>query len=144
MGKISESQARLLLSVSDIGQQQLLFEEIIKNNLSVRQVKAKVDYIKASKAQERISEITPPDPETEMVKRELEEILGTPVRVERSGSTGRITIEFYSPEELHAIVERLTKKDEPPMPTGDPSASSLGRSQAGEAGPDGLPPGFTV
>ena len=48
------------------------------------------------------------DPEAIHIQKELEAALGTKVQVERSGQTGKITITFFSPEELHGIVQKLT------------------------------------
>jgi len=111
-GFVSESQGRLLLTVSDIPQQQALFQDILKNNLSVRDLKSRIGTLKNSEKKdgEAVAEGGTPDPEIISAERELEEILGTKVKVERSGAAGKITISFYSPEELHGIVNRLIEK----------------------------------
>ncbi len=112
-GKLGESQARLLLTIDDLQQQQLLFEEISTNNLSVREVKNKIDYLKA--AARHASQPSSPavaDPEAISIKQQLEEALGTAVQVERAGGTGgKITISFSSPEELYALLQKMTKQD---------------------------------
>ena len=113
-GKLSESQARLLLMIEDIPQQQSLFEEILRNNLSVREVKSKIDVLR-NEAQriegQGIGERTvTADPETAALQRELEEALGAKVRVEKAGASGKITINFHSAEEFYGLVNKLKEK----------------------------------
>jgi len=113
-GKIGESQARLLLTIDEPGTQQTLFDEIISSNLSVREVKNKIDYLKSAK---RISEqqTTPitSDPESISIKHQLEEVFGTLVEVEKSGERGTIKIQFSSPEELYGILQKMTTSKNP-------------------------------
>lgn len=113
MGKLGESQARLLLTIDDIAQQQKLFEEIQLNNLSVREVKNKIDYLKSAvrHANEPSSPVVA-DPEAISIREQLEEALGTAVQVERAGGTGgKITIVFSNPEELYALLQKMTKQN---------------------------------
>ena len=112
--QISESQGRLLLTVPDIAQQQSLFEDLLKNNLSVRELKSR---IKKSQ-QPLMTEPTAPsiDPETAAIQQQLEEVLGTKVKLEKNGETGKIVIDFYSPDDLRALLNRLTETQIPPEP----------------------------
>ena len=126
-GQLGESQARLLLSVEDMHQQQLLYEETLRSGLSVRELKGKIDYIKSVKrdavpGQEKQAKLGPLfDPEAETIKQRLEETLGTSVKVERKGDHGKITIEYYSPEELRTLLGKISKREseenaqEPPV-----------------------------
>lgn len=110
---ISESQGRLLLTISDPAHQQTLFEDIIKNNLTVRQIKEKVQKIKdITKEPEAVPlDSIAVDPETQILEKELEEFFGTKVTLEKSGESGKITIAFYSPEELQGIVAKLLREE---------------------------------
>lgn len=103
-GKITESQARVLLQVSDIARQKELFYSILRTKPTVRQLKSRV-----RRARQESQSLSPPDPRAEGVRRELEEALGTKVRLEREGNGGRIEITFYSDEELEHLVERITR-----------------------------------
>ena len=47
------------------------------------------------------------DPESRVLESRLEEFLGTRVKLAKSGNRGRILIEFYSPEELNAILDKI-------------------------------------
>lgn len=107
-GAVSESQARLLLSVADLAKQQSLFQDLMRSNMSVRELKNRIERMKnpVTEAEHRPAE-TNPDPEVITVQRELEEYLGAKVKVDRAGETGKITISFYSPEELNGIVSKL-------------------------------------
>jgi ParB family chromosome partitioning protein len=110
-GKINESQARLLLSVDDISRQRELFTVLIRDNMSVRELKAKVAAVKTG-ASPPSSNAAPIDPELAAMKEQLEEFLGTDVVLSRSGPSGHLTINFYSPEELHGIIGKIIKKDD--------------------------------
>ena len=121
-GQLSESQARLLLSVDDLSEQQAFFDEIIRNNTSVRELKGKIDYYKASKHQAAVQASTA-DPQMISLEKELEEALGTKVKLEKSGETGKLTIAFYSPEELNTLIQKLTAQKTTTLESPAPSAA---------------------
>ena len=102
-GQLSESQARLLLSLSDIGEQNKLFNEIIGNKLSVREIRTRI----SRKKSEMEPQVAYTDPETSALRERLEEFLGTKVDLKDEGDAGRITINFYSKEELRGILQKL-------------------------------------
>ncbi len=108
-GRVSESQARLLLSIDDISSQRKLFEEILKSNLSVREVKSRIQEINSPIASAQ--NFVPANPETDFLKERLEDFLGTKIDLSRVGEGGKITISFYSEEELKAITEKLLNAD---------------------------------
>ncbi len=109
-GKVSESQARLLLSVDEMPKQKKLFAELMHSNMSVRDLKTRVSRIKSPHAAVPESEsAVAPDPEMESLKEQLEEFLGTQVDLTRKGDSGRISISFYSPEDLHGIMDKILK-----------------------------------
>lgn len=121
--QLSESQGRLLLTVDDPKQQDMLFEDLLRNNLSVRDLRARIQSLKVQKPPVEQSVPTFPiavDPEAESIQKELETALGTKVKVERSGETGKLIITFYSPEELRGLVAKLTNLTQtenlPPSP----------------------------
>ena len=47
------------------------------------------------------------DPESELLSTQLEEALGTRVRVRKNGERGKIMIQFYSREELENILNKI-------------------------------------
>ncbi|PIT92503.1 MAG: hypothetical protein COU08_02060 [Candidatus Harrisonbacteria bacterium CG10_big_fil_rev_8_21_14_0_10_42_17] len=106
-GKLSESQARLLLTIDDLQQQQHLFEDILLNNLSVRDIKARLKQGLKPKSDSSELVRPPVDPEVLSLKQTLEEFLGAKVHLEQSGATGKLTISFYSPEELKGVIGKM-------------------------------------
>lgn len=106
-GKTSESQARLLLSVEDPASRDKLFQEILSNNLTVRDVTQKVKELKGEKVPPPAKTI---DPELLFLKEELEAALGAPVEIRKEGKGGKLTINFYSKEELEGLLERLRER----------------------------------
>lgn len=117
-GQLSESQGRLLLTVDDLKQQQSLFEDLLRNNMSVRELKSRIQTLRVQTTREELPAAIPvfANPETASLQKELEGALGTKVRVEKSGETGKLIITFYSPEELRGIVAKLTTG---PIPGGN-------------------------
>ena len=122
--QVSESQARLLLAVSDKRQQNQLFNDITRNNLSVRELKNRIARINRKESEpiaklvvadtELQQELSKPkinDPELVGIQYTLEEALGTKVKVEKNGRTGQINIAFNSPEDLQILVKKLLEKD---------------------------------
>lgn len=97
-GRINESQARTLLSLPTEAAQRAALGDILHRGLSVRALKREV--VKRREA--------PKDPRDAFMERELETKFGAPVSIVREGTRGRITVQFYSEEELRGIMERLT------------------------------------
>lgn len=120
--QVSESQGRLLLTVEDPKQQDMLFEDLLRNNLSVRDLRARIQSMRVVRQVDTVVQNFPitVDPEAESIQKELESALGTKVKVDRSGETGKLIITFYSPEELRGIVAKLTSSipddNSPPSP----------------------------
>lgn len=108
--QISESQGRLLLAVSDMASQEKFFQELLRENLSVRELKSRIR--KETTKKEEIAELVlAVDPELEFIKKQLESFLGTPVLIQRSGENGKIVIEFYSEEELRGILQKIKPEE---------------------------------
>lgn len=113
--KLSESQGRLLLSVSDQAQQQRLFQEIIDNNISVRDLKEKIANLNrpaGSVALARVAQstiATAADPQLLFLTEKLEELLGTKITLQKMGRNGKLIINFYSDEELRVLIDKLNK-----------------------------------
>jgi ParB family chromosome partitioning protein len=109
-GKLSEGQARLLLSVDNLVEQAKLFKDILNDHLTVRAVSERIKALKhapkAAKGPENAKEWHA-SPELLDAKERLEETLGTKVGVESSAKGGKIVIEFYSSEELAALLEKM-------------------------------------
>lgn len=103
-GKISEGHARAILALSNQEKQRALFHEILEKKLTVRQVESIVSSFKAPGVKKAASPI---DPETKELESRLQEALGTKVRLHKKGGSGKIVIEFYSPEELEKFLAKM-------------------------------------
>jgi ParB family chromosome partitioning protein len=103
-GKISESHGRFLLAVSDPAARERLFKDLLERHLTTRELKHRV---KAAHPARREEPVKGTPEEIVMLERRLSKELQAPVKILRSGDTGKITISFYSEEELRGILERL-------------------------------------
>ncbi len=103
-GEIQESHARILMQVPDIQSQKDLHKKIMRENLSVRDVKRAMTQRAASSQQHPRA---PKDVQLQNVEKELSEFLGAPVRVEVSKNGGKIIIHFYSAEEAIGIAQKI-------------------------------------
>ncbi|MBI2012989.1 MAG: ParB/RepB/Spo0J family partition protein, partial [Candidatus Colwellbacteria bacterium] len=116
-GVVSESQARLLLSVDDVAQREKLFQEVLVGSLTVREVSLRVRQLKGKTAPEDAKDETASstaktiDPELLALKEELEAALGAPVEIRKEGEGGKLTINFYSKEELEGILAKFKQND---------------------------------
>ncbi len=108
--KINESQARLLLVIEDLTQQQNLFQELLRNNLSVRELKSRIHKTSEGMPTEQQSKTI--DPEIIALQEQLTELLGARVKIvsesnpEKPGK-GKIVITFFSPEEIQGIIKKI-------------------------------------
>ncbi len=106
-GQINESQARFLLAMSDLAAQKNLFEELLNKNLSVRELRKRVNKstnLNNEQAEEKNEKI---DPEIDYLQGQLTELLGAKVKIEKTDKEGKIIITFYSPEEIKGIITKL-------------------------------------
>jgi len=78
----------------------------------VRELKSHIDRRRVARAAAVPAVLPAPDPEAEALKERLEVFLGAPVSVEKNGESGKITISFYSGEELNSIIEKLTSPEQ--------------------------------
>lgn len=102
--RITEGHAKAILAVSNPEKQRALFELILKGNLTVRQTEDKTKEISVSSHKRHVHI----DPETKKLEDELVGALGTKVKVTKSGEGGKIIIEYYSPEDLEALLDKIS------------------------------------
>lgn len=113
---ITEGHARVLLMLENSPERQrALFSRITSMNLAVRdaelQARALGAVIKSRRSRKKQA-MSLLDPDSRQLQRRLEEVFGTKVSLEKSGEHGRIIVEFYSDEELHGILDRISKQEE--------------------------------
>lgn len=102
-GKITEGHAKAILAIDNLEKQRALYELILKNNLTVRQVEDKTKEISVRTHKRNIVA----DPETRQIEDEISQKLGTKVKISKSGSGGKVIIEYYSKEELENIISKI-------------------------------------
>lgn len=101
--KITEGHAKAILAVENPEKQRALFEMIMKGNLTVRQTEDKTKEVSV-KTHKRVISV---DPEVKRIEDMLAGSLGTKVKLSKSGDGGKITIEYYSKEELNNILGKI-------------------------------------
>jgi len=101
--KISESHAKVILSLETPEEQLNFFQKILENRLSVREAESQVKKIKGRKIYQRIKL----SPELKEKEDRLREFLGTKVMISKKGRQGKIIIDFYSEEELNGIIDKI-------------------------------------
>lgn len=102
-GKITEGHAKAILAIDNPEKQRALFELILKNSLTVRQTENKTKEISV-RTHKRVINV---DPEMKSIEDRLAGMLGTRVKLSKSGGGGRIIIEYYSEEELDGILKKI-------------------------------------
>lgn len=117
-GTITEGHTRPLLMLSTRPEdQKQLFEDIIAHHISVREA----ERISRRIARERARKVDDlPTAETRAIEEKLEQVLGTRVAITKEGKgRGKISIEFFSDEELYGITSRLAHVGDSETPTAD-------------------------
>ncbi len=105
-GVIVEGQARPLLSLRDKEEMLQMYRIVVKEGMKVRDIESRVREIRRRKI--KVKEMFTPDPFLESLENLLRNRLGTRVEVNKSTKGGKITIEFFSDEELNDIVSKIT------------------------------------
>jgi ParB family chromosome partitioning protein len=108
-GKISEGHTRPLLMLSDRpDEQETLFKEIIYKKITVRDAEIIARKIAVEKARKKETVF---DPEITALEEKFAESLGTRVHIEKGLTGGKITIDFFSNDDVRAILDLLSTKD---------------------------------
>lgn len=108
-GDISTGHARALLSISDLEEQEMIAEKIVKDRLSVRDVEKLVKELSKPK-----KEVVERDTSMDIFYKDIEEKLKTKLMTKvsissKDGKRGKIELEFYSNEDFDRLYEELLK-----------------------------------
>lgn len=106
-GRITKSHARTLLAEPDDAKRRALYQSMLSGGVSVREAEARVAH--AAGAKRAPSGGGAKDPNIAAHERRLREILGTKVSIQEKGGKGKVTIEFYSKEELIGLLDKLSE-----------------------------------
>jgi len=106
-GRLSEGHTRPLLMLADRkAEQEVLFKEIIYKKMTVRESELIARGIAVEKARNKESLN---DPEITELEGKLAEKFGTRVRVEKKQTGGKITIDFFTKDDLQAILNMVSE-----------------------------------
>ena len=101
-GKINEGHTRPLMMLSTRPEEQVtLFKEITQRKISVREAERIARRIAVEKVRNKS---TIPNPELMQIEQKLQETLGTRVHIEPREEGGKITIDYFSNDDLDSIL----------------------------------------
>ena len=106
-GEISEGHTRCVLSLEGTVLREFLINRIIDEGLSVRQAEKltkDISSIKKDKPEKRPDET---DIQLEIIRKSIEDRLGTKVRISHGAKKGKIEIEYYGNRDLDRLLELL-------------------------------------
>ena len=109
-GKISEGHTRPILMLADRPEEQnVLFKEIVFKKMTVRDAEKAARRIAFDRVRKKEYLI---DPEIVEMEEKLQETLGTKVRIEKKENGGYITIDFFTNDDLHTILNSIKPSEE--------------------------------
>ncbi len=105
--KITEGHCRPLLMLGDRPEEQMtLYKEIIYKKLTVREAESISRHIASDKVRKKEYIV---DPDILDMESKLTEKLGTRVHIERRDFGGKITIDFFSKDDLRTLLDMVSK-----------------------------------
>lgn len=107
-GDISDGHARTLLMLNDRPTEQgVVFREILIKKLSVREVERISRKIATDKVRKKDWQNS--DPELIEIEKEFTETFGTRVQIQKTDFGGKLTIDYFAPEDLRKVLEIIHK-----------------------------------
>ncbi len=110
-GRLSTGHARALLTLPNEADQRAAARDVIARSLSVRETESLVKKLGEQGSPAAQPAPKPVDVHTRAAEDRLRLVLGTRVRIVRSGPRGRIEIDFGSEDELIRLYEQLTARN---------------------------------
>lgn len=104
-GTLSMGHARALLGIENPQEQQEVFELAVKKGISVRELENLIRTGLKTPARRRKVKSATADHELVRLEEELQRILGTKVRIQSQKKRGKISIEYYSLDDLDRILK---------------------------------------
>ena len=130
-GRITESHARYLLMLQDKPQEQkTLLDDIVLRGLNVRETERIQKEITANDAKDGVRKSF--DPETKNLEDKLADALGARVYISKNDKGGRISLEFFTREELPFFISRFAsaQADLAPEEAPPPAQTHLASARA--------------
>ena len=107
-GELSVGHARALLAIDSANDRNKIFEKVLKEKLSVRALEILIQSLE--KGISRVSkEVQEQLHELKACEDQLQKLLGTKVKVSSSKKRGKITIEYYSLDDMERIINLIKK-----------------------------------
>jgi ParB family chromosome partitioning protein len=103
-GEISEGHARALLGLSNELERRQAWQKVVERGLSVRDTESLVRHWPGTRTK---APPRRPDPDVADLEQRLRAALGTRVSLRRGRRGGRLTIHFYTDEELQGLLDLL-------------------------------------
>jgi len=107
-GRLGFSEARVLLTLIDVGWIPKIAEIAVEKQLSVKQLEELVVKTNAPASQREAVEPPKIDPNVRAAQTELERLLGLRVQIRDRKGRGKITIEYSTLEDFDRVVEMLS------------------------------------
>ncbi len=108
--EISVGHAKVLLSLPDPKKQEELAKKIVREKIAVRKLEKIIQGIIKGDSEEEINPTKTNAMKQRLVdglSNDLQKLMGTKVNIDYSASKGKISIHFYSDEELNNLTDRL-------------------------------------
>lgn len=107
--KISMGHARTLLSVDDAHEQRKLFDKAVQKGLSVRELENLTKGFSSTSQQRAKLKAKEKNHEIVYLEEDLQQVLGTKVRIQAQKKRGKIIIEYYSPADLDRVLQIIKR-----------------------------------
>jgi ParB family transcriptional regulator, chromosome partitioning protein len=106
-GELSEGHTRPLLMLIDRpAEQEVLFKDITARRLTVRESERAARHV----ATDRVRKASLIDPELAAAEESLAQKFGTKVEIQKRMEGGKIILDFFSPEDLKALLSKLIQE----------------------------------
>lgn len=126
-GRISEGHTRpLLMLVDRLEEQVVLFKEIITKKLTVREAESLSRRVATDRIRNKGKYL---DPVMIEMEKNFTESLGTRVRIEKTDKGGTVTIDFFSPDDLRMLLEKLENVKKGVSEVQNPKSEILNKSE---------------
>lgn len=104
-GKISEGHARTIAGIKNLAAQSALYQEVLANNLSVRQIEQRAREVSVQAHKRKVVF----DPEIKNIAQRIQVFLGKKVQVKKSGVGGKLVVDFEDKKDLEEILKKIAK-----------------------------------
>ncbi|MEY2665142.1 MAG: chromosome partitioning protein ParB, chromosome partitioning protein ParB family [Candidatus Parcubacteria bacterium] len=109
LAQLSEGHARTLLMLNDRKEEQeVVFQEILLKKLSVREVERIARKIATDKIRKRNFDDF--DVHLIEIEKQFTETLGTRVQIQKTDFGGKLTIDYFSTDDLETLLERIKRE----------------------------------